>query len=409
MIVIGLGLARFAFTEPTVDESASAPATPGELVASLEAKIAGNPEDLSAWQQLAGALLQEATETGDPSKYSRAQSALEKARVLDPGNQDTIVGLGVLALSTHNFDVAAETARELVDADPFNSRGLLVLVDAEIELGRYEEAVLHLQQLLDLRPALPALTRTSYIRELHGDLVGAEQAMIQALTAGSRSVFDRAVTTTLLGDLYLKQGEVERADQRYAEAQGTVPNLVTAGTGRARVAIAAGHLDVAADLLDEVVNRFPEPGAMSLLGEVLTAQGKAEEGERAFATVEVIADLQRAAGAVVDLELARFHADHGDPSQAVELAQSVYEIRPTIAAAEVLGWSLYQSGDAAAALPFARESLRLGTADAGLLLHAAAIAAANGESETANQLRSQASGLDPWFQVLHPELAADSG
>jgi len=61
MIVIGLGLARFALTNPEVDQSASAPATAGQLVATLEAKVAGNAEDLSAWQQLASALLQEAT------------------------------------------------------------------------------------------------------------------------------------------------------------------------------------------------------------------------------------------------------------------------------------------------------------------------------------------------------------
>ena len=97
--------------------------------------------------------------------------------------------------------------RELIGQDPFNSQALLVLVDAEIELGKYEEAAIDLQRLLDLKPALPALSRTSYLRELHGDLRGAEEAMIQALTAGSRSNFDLAVTTTLLGDLYLKRGE----------------------------------------------------------------------------------------------------------------------------------------------------------------------------------------------------------
>lgn len=233
--------------------------------------------------------------------------------------------------------------------------------------------------------------------------------MIQALTAGSRSVFDRAVTTPLLGDLYFKQGQVARADQRYLEAQSMVPHLFTAGTGRARVAVANGDLDVAADLLNEVVNRFPEPGALTLLGEVLTALGEPDEGDQAFATVEVIADLQRAAGAVIDLELAHFLADHGDPDQAVQLAQIAYESRPSIKSAEVLAWSLYQSGDETRALEYASEAIRLGTADAGLLLRAAAIAAANGENDMAGQLRAQAAGLEPWFQVLHPELMGSSG
>lgn len=85
--------------QPTGSRSGHNPRTRG-----LPRSEGSNPADLSAWQQLASALLQEATETGDPSN-ARAESALEKARALDPENQDTIVGLAVLALSTHNFDV----------------------------------------------------------------------------------------------------------------------------------------------------------------------------------------------------------------------------------------------------------------------------------------------------------------
>lgn len=217
------------------------------------------------------------------------------------------------------------------------------------------------------------------------------------------------MTTTLLGDLYLKQGDLERADERYAEAQRLAPDLLTAGTGRSRVAVAKGQLDLAADLLTEVVDRFPEPGALTLLGEVLTVLGRTEEAKQAFETVGVIAELQREAGAMVDLELARFTADHGAPDQAMPLARAAYEVRPTIFAAQVLAWSLYRSGDPAAALPYAAESLRLGTRDASLLLQAAAIATANGDTTLAVELRSAASGLDPWFQVLHPELPTSGG
>lgn len=408
LVVMG-GLARFILTKPEVRVLPAAPTNSFDLVASLGAQVVANPNNLSAWQQLASAHLQAAAESGDPTHYSRAATALSEATALDPRSQGTVLGLAALALARHDFELAAETAVALVDEDPFNSQGLLVLVDAEVELGRYEDAAVHLQQLLDLRPALPALTRTSYLRELHGDLPGAEQAMVQALTAGSRSSFDLAVTTTLLGDLYLKGGDLERADQRYEEAQRLAPDLLTAGLGRARVAIARGELEVAANLLTDAVDRFPEPGALSLLGEVLTALGRSAEAEQAFATVEVIAELQRGAGAVVDLELARFMADHGNPEQAVALAQASYETRPTVFAAQVLAWSLYQSGDAVGAMPYAREALRLGTLDAGMLLQAAAIAASNGETALAGNLRSLASGLDPWFQVLHPELADSPG
>ena len=402
--VIVMGLARFVLVNGEADRPPATVARSVEIVASLEARVATDPTNLSAWQGLGAAYLQAATESGNPSYYTRAAEALTEAATLDPGNPGTAVGMAALELARHNFGLAAEAATELINGDPFNAQALLVLVDAEIELGKYEDAANDLQRLLDLKPALPALSRTSYLRELHGDLRGAEEVMIQALTAGSRSNFDMAVTTTLLGDLYLKRGETQRADERYLEAQGLAPDLATAGTGRARVAIAEGRLDRAASLLGAVVERFPEPGALALLGDVLSAQGKTKEAEEAFATVGVIADLQRATGAVVDLELARFMADHGDVEQALALARAAYEERPTVFAAQVLAWSLHKSGDSAAAVPYANESVRLGTADASLLIQAGAIAAANGDSDRAADLRSRASGLDPWFQVLHPDL-----
>ena len=404
LVVVIMGLTRFVFAKPGEDQPPLAPATTVELVAMLEAGAESNPGDLSTWQQLANAYLRAATETGDPSFYARAEAALDEAAALDPGNRGTAIGLAVLALARHDFELAARNATELLSNDPFDSQALLVLVDAEIELGQYDEAATHLQQLLDLKLALPALSRTSYLRELHGDLPGAEQAMIQAITAGSRSAFDLAVSTTLLGDLYLKRGDLERADERYLEAQSLAPDLLTAGMGRARVAVARGRFDLAANLLEDIVERFPEPGALTLLGEVLIAQARIDEADQVFATVGVIAQLQKDAGAVVDLELARFIADHGDPEQAVALAQAAYDTRPTVFAAQVLAWSLHQSGDSAAALPFVAEALRLGTPDAPLLLQAAEIAVANGDTNLAEDLGSSASGLDPWFLVLHPEL-----
>jgi tetratricopeptide (TPR) repeat protein len=404
LVVVILGLARFVFAKPGEGEPLPASATTIELVAMLEAEAESSPGNLSTWQQLATAHLRAATETGDPAFYTRAEAALDEAAAIDPGNRGTAIGLAVLALARHDFELAARNATALVSNDPFDSQALLVLVDAEIELGQYDEAASHLQQLLDLKPALPALSRTSYLRELRGDLPGAEEAMIQAITAGSRSPFDLAVSTTFLGDLYLKQGELDRADERYLEAQSLAPDLLIAGTGRARVAVARGHLDLAASLLEDIVERFPEPGALTLLGEVLTAQGRTDEADQVFATVAVIAQLQAEAGAVVDLELARFMADHGDPEEAVALAEATYDDRPTVFAAQVLAWSLHEAGDSAAALSYVGEALRLGTLDAPLLLQAAEIAAATGDSSLAEDLRSKATGLDPWFLVLHPEF-----
>ena len=60
-----------------------------------------------------------------------------------------------------------------------------MLVDANIELGRYDDAAADLQKLLDRKPGVAALSRVSYLRELHGDVDGALSALRDAQNAAS--------------------------------------------------------------------------------------------------------------------------------------------------------------------------------------------------------------------------------
>ncbi len=146
-----------------------------------------------------------------------------RPRTLAPGDPRTMTALGVLALARHDFDDALRLGLAAHASDPFSADPLAVVVDAEVELGEYEAAANHLQQMLDLRPGLAALSRTSYLRELHGDLEGAIEAMEQARLAGSGSVFDVALVTALSGNLMLLKGDLESGGDgvRRSRAAGT--------------------------------------------------------------------------------------------------------------------------------------------------------------------------------------------
>ena len=135
--------------------------------------------------QLAGAYLQKARETGDPSFYVRADGVLDRALDRGPADPAELVEAAVLAAGRHDFDGAlrfAERARALA---PDSIAALPIMVDALVELGRYGEAERTLQQLIDRKPTLAAYARVSYFRELHGDLAGAADAMARAVSAGS--------------------------------------------------------------------------------------------------------------------------------------------------------------------------------------------------------------------------------
>src|SRR5207302_9587891 len=111
-----------------------------------------------------------------------------------------------------------------------------VLVDADNELGRYDEALSATQRMLDLRPNLAALSRASYARELRGDVPGAIELMTQAVMAGGSGGGENvAYVQTLLGNLLLQTGDIDGASKAYADALVSFPGLAAARAGQARV------------------------------------------------------------------------------------------------------------------------------------------------------------------------------
>jgi tetratricopeptide (TPR) repeat protein len=406
-LLAGLAVGRFLTFQasPVLAPATSTAATPLEMIAVLEGRVSRNPDDLTALQALGLAYLRRAAQVGDPSFYGLAEEAFQRAEALAPEDPATQLGRAALALALHEFDTALQLASRAHAGDPFDADALGVMVDAEVELARYEQAARHLQMMLDLRPDVAALSRTSYLRELNGDVAGAMQAMQQARTAAG-SPFDLATVTALAGDLAFGQGDLEVAGQSYREALRLSPDLVVASVGAARVEAAGGDLVLAIDRLRQVVDRYPHPGAVILLGDLLALEGSGREAQQTYELMRAIGLLQREAGQVVDLEMAAFEADRGDPKVALELARRSYQVRPTIHAADALAWALHRSGRDQEARPYVEEALRLGTRDALLRFHAAAIFAELGEEGRARQELRDALEINPWFSFLQRGEAA---
>jgi tetratricopeptide (TPR) repeat protein len=376
-----------------------------DAITELEQRTASDPDDVRAWQELSRRYLQQAVSTGDPSFYDLTTRALEHARALAPGDVATMVTEGALALSLHDFARALElgrTAHEQVAEDP---DPLAILVDASVELGRYDDAEDHLAELLARRPGSAALSRLSYLRELHGDVAGARTAMLQAEQATSTPE-DRATIATFIGDQLLATRDLPGAAAAYGRARSATSGLTTTEIGRARVAAAEGHLDEAITTLTALVERSPAPGPATLLGELQQAAGRDDEAADSFALARAGTDLLAGAGSTVDLESALFEADHGDAGEAVTLAESAYRARRTIFTADALGWALTRAGRPAEALPYIDEARRLGTRSPGLHVHAAVALAATGDTAGATEALQTAFTSSAWLvPALRPEAA----
>jgi tetratricopeptide (TPR) repeat protein len=274
-----------------------------------------------------------------------------------------------------------------------------VLVDADVELGRYGPAARELQRMVDMKPNLAAYARISYLRELHGDLVGAASAMRLAVAAGGPAQENVAFASAQLGELERQLGHPTAARQAFARALAAVPGHPAAEQGLARLddqarAVSAGSIS----RRRAIVDRLPLPEYVIGLGEAELAAGRTAAGRRDLALVGAEETLLRAAGVNTDTELAVYEADHGDRQRAVTLARRAWAQSPSVRAADALGWALTQAGDAQAGVQWAHRALRLGSLDPLFRMHAGLSAVAAGQrAEGRRQLAAAfAHGLDGW-------------
>src|SRR5205085_2499650 len=100
------------------------------------------------------------------------------------------------------FAEARDAARELIASRADDSTGHLVLGDALLELGDFDEAVASYQRAMDLRPDLRAYERAAHARWLTGDVEGSIELYAMATDAGSvRDPESTAWCWTELGDV----------------------------------------------------------------------------------------------------------------------------------------------------------------------------------------------------------------
>jgi tetratricopeptide (TPR) repeat protein len=365
----------------------------------LQAAVQADPLDADAQRELGQALLQLIRETLDPSLYEPAEHALRESDRLQPDDGRTLTSLGALQLGRHEFADALRTGRRAVRLSP----GLLaahgVTVDALVELGRYEEAERAAARMFAVGEDLGSLARLSYLRELHGDLKAARTLMARAAGEPGAPPENRAFALSVLGTLERWTGDPAAARAAYQQALQLVPGHPPSQAGLARLAIGAGDLEQAEARLQQAAGVVPLPEYVIALGEVQAARGDQAAARQSFELAGAEIELFRANGVVVDLDLALFEADHGDPVRALDLARAAYAATPTTRAADAVGWALHRAGRDEEAGRWTAKALRLGTRDPLLRFHAGAIEAALGDAKAARADLESALSTDPGFSA----------
>ena len=346
-----------------------------QVISSMEERLKEDPDNPKIAATLGQAYLQRARESGDPAYYSKSEILFTRALKREPASIDAMLGKASLLMARHEFHNARDLAKKAIATDPDVVATYGILTDALVELGDYDEAIRTLDIMVRRKPNLSSYSRVSYIRELKGDIPGAIQAMKMAVESGAPTAENTAWCMVQLGNLYLIDGQLNRAEEQYHQALLRFPDYAHATAGLARVANARDDLAGAVERYKLALDRIPLAEFAIGLGEVYERMGRSEEAKAQFDLVEAIQELYRANGVSIDIELALFNADRGrNIPQALDLASNEWRSRKSVRVADVYAWVLYRAGRYEEAREMISQALRLGTRDPLILHHAEAIA-----------------------------------
>lgn len=374
-------------------------------IARAQKTIQQRPNSPDGYNDLGSAFMQRARETGDFGFVRRAEAAAARSEALAPDNYGALQLQAKLAAANHRFADARAVANRALQQHPRDLEMYGILIDAEVELGNYGDAIEAAQAMVKIRPYAPSYARISYLGSIHGDTAGAIQAMRMAeQSAGDAE--SSAWCAVHLGDELMNAGQRAEAEHEYDRALFAFPGYHFALAGKARARIAAGDLTTAVDFYRRAQERVPLPDTAIALGNLYTKLGRSSEAQREFDLAEFIEKSGTAGIGTYSRQMAVFWADHGIKlDEALAIAQRERATRADIYTSDALAWCLYKKGRPQEAQTAISEALRLGTRDPQLNYHAGMIYQALGDREHAAQCLKLALEINPTFDILQAEIA----
>lgn len=335
--------------------------------------LMADPNAKEPWLNLAEIFIQEARVTGEhPHYYPAALVCLEKllAKQFDPKDvKDTDLKFRALSakagveLSQHEFAKALVTGEKALKLNPYNSGIYGVLTDANVELGNYTKAVEMADKMVGIKPDLRSYSRVSYLREIHGDVPGAIEALTMAAKAGYPGADNTSWAMVTLGHLYLNYGKTTEAEQVFQATLEARPEYPFALAGLADVEIGRKNYAAAEKLLNQATAIIPEVGFYEQLAVVYKATNRMDEHQKTINEVIEMMNDDATHGHNMDLEFANvYHEFFNDNNKALEYALKEYNARPeNIDVNGVLATIYAAKGDVEKAKTHRQKALRTGT------------------------------------------------
>lgn len=347
-----------------------------DKTAELKAKLAASPDDVKTRLQLATIFITEQRITGEHHYYYPAiEKILNGVLSIDPKNFEATVYKASLRMSQHQFADAKKIAEEAKDINPNNAYVYGILVDANVELGNYEEAIANSDKMQALKPSLESYSRASYLREIYGDYNGAIEAMKLAVGAGLPGSEPQCWSRNVLGDLYFNTGKLAEAKSTFEENLYLRPSYAPSMAGLAKVEAKMKNYTRAIALLDSANIIMPQSSFEEQKADVYAEMGDTKKAMDTYAGVQklLVADANSGHHSV-SLELSRNFIKTNQWDSAKKYAMMEYAIRPkNIDVNNELAWIAYSQKDIAKAKEYLKTAESTGSKNPELLKRAATI------------------------------------
>jgi len=303
----------------------------------------------------------------------------------------------LLYLSQHHFADGLAIAEKAKEVNPYNAFVYGIMVDGNVEMGNYAEAIKDADKMVSIRPDMRSYSRISYLREIHGDYPGAIEAMKMAVDAGPPGDESTEWTRVQLGHLYENTGDLKAAEMNYLVSLKYRPGYAYATAGRARIAAASKDYDRAIACYlqaDSMVSDYSFKEQLAELYRLTGQEAKADELNK-WLIEAMTSDAENGKnddniGHYADRELAYAFLRTGNYDKALEHSIAEYNRRPdNIDVNETLAWVFYREGNYKKAIPYIEVALKTKCGNSVLLSHAGLIYAKSGINAKAKNLLQQ--------------------
>ncbi|WAC09938.1 tetratricopeptide repeat protein [Dyadobacter pollutisoli] len=370
-----------------------------QKVEELKSKIKENPTDVKPRLQVVVIYLAEARITGEhPYYYPAVLKILDGVLAIEPKNFEATTFKASVKMSQHQFGEARELAEKARQINPNNAYVYGVLVDANVELGNYDEAVAMSDKMQELKPSLEAYSRASYLREIYGNYPGAISAMKLAVQAGLPGSEPQCWSKNTLGHLYETTGQLKEAEIQYQEILSMRPSYAFALRGQAQIFKARKEYDKALAELEKAAKIMPEFSFHEEMADIYALQGNTDKANAKYKEVVKMLDEDAASGHAVDLELCKLYIKTGQLDSAVVYGLKEYAKRPkNIDVNHALAHAYFKEKNNDKAQQHMKVALSTGSKDPELLQVAGAIELAMGNKTQGEKLLAQAKKTNPKF------------